>query len=173
MSVDDVTVKGYWHNQIHWAMVEDPRTRKVKITAQNFSKLAFEGVEVQVELKDDNASIKASSIRYAFLIDASKDAIKKAKQEVNEKEEGPVIGVCKMGRIDPQTEKVGEIRSFHLFDLDSQHLLDRLTSETLRWHAESFGPGPANPKARAKWVAKQLSQNTVKAPTTKRRSIRL
>jgi hypothetical protein len=175
----DLKSLGYHCTQVEWSIVPDSRVPqdKSKLSEREITNLAFDGVELQMELVKENADIPATSRNYAFLIDASEAtllAVNVARlPKPHQEDEYEILGVCKMGRVDVASGKVGEIRELMLYDLETQHLLDRLSGEVLSWHAESFGPGPTEPAGRARMEEERLDCATPRTKTAKCKRPRL
>ena len=88
------------------------------------------GGEIQLQLSDTNRVPNDPGFYYA------------AKCFMYEKKtDQGHIGKMVLRRLTEQHGLVSET-SVELDDLDNSHLVDRLISEVLRWHAQACGPGP-------------------------------
>ena len=135
-------VEGYDYNGLTFAipgaLLGNPGRKRTKGTA-NALELRDHGLaggEIQLQLSETNRVPNDPGFYYA------------AKCFMYEKEtDQGHIGKMVLRRLTEQHGLVSET-SVELDELDNSHLVDRLISEVLHWHAKACGPGPLAPPAK-------------------------
>lgn len=130
MSLSDITVQGYRYNDVAFvAVVEDDQPEK-KLNALELRDFGLGGGEIHLSLKDNNRVPGDEGVWYAIKCVRT--------QEMDDNDRIGTIAIKQMA------EDYKELRaiSLPLDELDNSHLIDRLISECLHLHADTFGDGP-------------------------------
>lgn len=101
--------------------------------------------QITVELTEDSARIPATGSVYVFCMHLDAASRKQGRALMPRGEKQGVLGMMRAGRFDSTGALLAE-KMLVVEGLDEQHLLDRLVSEALRWHAQDFGQGPGSPE---------------------------
>ena len=134
-------VQGYWYDKTTLAYAGEIRGFTGSDSDINSLVLRDHGLaggEIQIRLNAENHVDNDEGCWYAFVCERD-PAMESAKGR--DGEVGSDIGRIRMRRMNDRYERLGE-REAVLEELDNGHLIDRLRSEALHWHAETFGPGP-------------------------------
>jgi hypothetical protein len=127
---------GYDSEQVKLVFAQDTKKELGGQDEEDIQARMLSGAEFHMVLTRENALTPASSDTYAFIIEKRS---------------------YRMGRVDPESGQVGDIRTGEIMPA---LLVLQLTELALAWHTESFGPGFGNPQARAQWEGKHLSEIT-------------
>ena len=130
MSFEDLTVQGYRYHDVAFVAVVDEATPGKKLNALELRDFGLDGGEIHLSLKDNNRAPEDAGVWYA---------IKCTRAEA--KGENDPIGTIAIKQLSADYQELKAV-SLPLEELDNGHLIDRLISECLHIHADTFGPGP-------------------------------
>ena len=147
---DHLTVAGYAYTAVQWTLVEP---LKVERQAQGYSlpdQLWQGGI---VEATVPPAGAVTDTWTYQVKVETSAEALHEARSQLGKREARQALGIARIRRFrgEAADPEAGEHR-IALEGLDDGHLVDRLTSAILTWHADLNGVGPraATPPIRAR-----------------------
>jgi hypothetical protein len=130
MSFSDLTVQGYrYHDVAFVAVVDDAKPGK-KLNALELRDFGLDGGEIHLSLKEGNRAVGDEGVWYAIKCTNTKTLDKNDQ-----------MGTIAIKQLDADYRELNA-KVVPLEELDNGHLIDRLISECLHFHAESFGPGP-------------------------------
>ena len=144
---DDLSVGGYAYNSLTWEVVAPIKVERGPRGYHLPGQLWASGVAAAVVAP---AGAVNEEWAYAVLVDRSPEAVAESLAWVlasrsgkGEEEEVTPLGVARIRRFrgDSPDPEPGEHR-VALEGLDEVHLVDRLTTAILTWHAELHGKGP-------------------------------
>ena len=134
MSFDTLAVNGYRLSEMSFGFIgpllDTPgRENAKKATGLELRDHGLAGGEIQLFLSAANRAPSDPGYWYA------------AKCDHDHTSSADVVGTIWLRRMGPDDVMVDDM-SCPLEELDRGHLLDRLQSEVLHWHAQACGPGP-------------------------------